>query len=428
MQAFRAAILHFLADPGDHDSAGSWQYLDDGLLVVDDGHVVALGPALQLLSGIPANCALTAFPGRLLIPGFVDTHIHYVQTDVIASPGRGLLDWLDDYTFPAEQRFADPSHAAAVAEFFLDELLRNGTTTAMVYGSVHRASAESFFAAAARRNMRMIAGKALMDRNCPVGLQDTAATAYEDSSALIEKWNGHARLNYAITPRFAITSSEAQLDAIARLAREHPDVHIQSHVAENRAEIEWVRREFPRARSYLDVYDHYGLLRDGAVYGHCIHLDDADQRRMAASGASAAFCPSSNLFLGSGLFNIAAADAAGFNFGIATDVGGGTSFSMLRTLGEAYKVTQLHGQRLSPLRAFYLATLGGARALHLDHRIGNFAIGKEADFIVVDLQATPLMARRSAAARNISEALFTLMTMGDDRNIASTWIMAACQS
>jgi len=423
VHAFRASILHFLADPGDHDAAASWQYLDDGLLLVDDGRVVDLGPAAQLLSGLAADCAVTAFPGRLLMPGFVDTHIHYVQTDVIASPGRGLLDWLNDYTFPAEQRFADRLHATEVADFFLDELLRNGTTTAMVYGSVHRASVVAFFEAAARRNMRMIAGKALMDRNCPTALQDTAALAYRDSSALIEQWNGYARLNYAITPRFAITSSEAQLDAIARLAREHPDVHIQTHVAENRTEIEWVRREFPRARSYLDVYDHYGLLRDGAVYGHCIHLDQADRRRMAASGASAAFCPSSNLFLGSGLFDIAAADAAGFKFGIATDVGGGTSFSMLRTLGEAYKVTQLLGQRLSPLRAFYLATLGGARALHLDQRIGNFETGKEADFIVLDLQATALMARRNATARNISETLFTLMTLGDDRNITATWIL-----
>jgi len=420
--AIRASILHFLGDPGTSDAPECWQYFEDGTLLVENGRVRALDHSALLQPHLPPGTTHTDARGRLLLPGFVDTHIHYVQTDVIAAAARGLLDWLSDHTFPAEQRFADPLHARAVAEFFLDELLANGTTTAMVYGSVHRASVDAFFEAAAARNLRMVAGKALMDRNCPEFLRDTPQRAYDESAALIERWNGTGRLHYAITPRFAITSSLAQLEAIAQLARDYPAVHIQTHVAENHDEIAWVAREFPAARSYLDVYDHYGLLRERAIYGHCIHLDEGDRRRMATSGAAAAFCPTSNLFLGSGLFDLAAADAAGFDYALATDVGGGTSFSMLHTMAEAYKVAQLQGQRLSPLRAFYLAGLAGARALRLDDRIGNLAPGKDADFILIDPQATPVLARRTAVARDIRDTLFALMILGDDRCVAETWI------
>ena len=421
--AVRASILHFLSDPGESDAPGSWQHFDDGVLLIEDGRVLALDHAAALLPHLPPGTALTDARGMLLMPGFVDTHVHYVQTDVIAAAARGLLDWLSDHTFPAEQRFADPQHARAVAEFFLDELLANGTTTAMVYGSVHRASVDAFFAAAAAQRLRMVAGKALMDRNCPDFLRDSPELAWRDSAELIERWNGQGRLHYAITPRFAITSSLAQLDAIARLARQYPSVHIQTHVAENRDEIAWVAREFPEARSYLDVYDRHGLLRERAIYGHCIHLDAPDRARMAASGAAAAFCPTSNLFLGSGLFDLAAADQAGFTYALATDVGGGTSFSMLRTMSEAYKVAQLQGQRLSPLRAFYLAGLAGARALRLDDRIGNLLPGKESDFVLLDPRATPLLARRTAAARDVRDILFALMVLGDDRAIAETWVL-----
>jgi guanine deaminase len=423
VSAFRASVLHFLSDPGDGDAPHCWQYFDDGVLVVEHGRVTALGDARAILPNLPAALPVTDFSGHLIMPGFVDTHIHYVQTDVIASPGTDLLHWLEQYTFPAERCFADAAHAGEVAEFFLDELLRNGTTTALVFGTVHRQSVETFFQAAERRGLRMVAGKALMDRNCPEYLRDDAESGYRDSAELLERWNGRARLNYAITPRFAATSSERQLELAGQLARAHPDAHIQSHVAENTAEVAWVRPLFPASRSYLDVYDRYGLLRPRAVYAHCIYLDEHDRARMAQSGAAVAFCPTSNLFLGSGLFDIAAADRAGMHTSLATDVGGGTSFSMLRTMGEGYKVAQLSGTRLSPLRAFYWATLGGARALGLDDRIGNFLPGKEADFVVLDLAATPLLARRASSAETLAERLFLLMTLGDDRAIKRIFIL-----
>ncbi|MBI3561516.1 MAG: guanine deaminase [Gammaproteobacteria bacterium] len=423
LSAFRARILHFISDPGDHDSPASFEYFDDGLLLVNNGLIAGIGPAAEMLPTLPPATTIVTHRDRLILPGFVDTHIHYAQTDVIASAGKQLLDWLEHYTFPVERKFAAAEHALEVAEFFCDELLRNGTTSALVYPTVHKASVEAFFSVCAKRNLRMVSGKVLMDRNCPGYLSDTAQSAYNDTSALIEKWDGQYRLNYAITPRFAITSTESQLDVIAQLAGEHPDMYIQSHLAEHLDEVALVRRLFPWSRSYLDVYDRYGLLRNRAVYAHCIHLDELDVRRMAASGAAAAFCPTSNLYLGSGLFNIDRADAARMPFAIATDVGGGTSFSMLRTLGEAYKVAQMCQQRLTPLRAFYLATLGGARILGLDDKIGNFMPGNEADFIVLDPYATPLTARRSRSTNNLSEWLCVLMTLGDDRAIAETYIL-----
>ncbi|MFZ3321879.1 MAG: guanine deaminase [Usitatibacter sp.] len=422
IRAYRGALLHFLSDPGDGAGRDSYEYLEDGALVVENGCVSAVGHAQSLLPGLPAGTHVVDHSGSLMLPGFVDTHIHYSQSDIIASPGRDLLDWLERYTFPAESRFGDPAHAAEVAEFFLDELLRNGTTTALVFASVHRASVDAFFEAASRRDLRMLAGKVLMDRNAPGALLDTAQSGYRESSELIERWHRRARLEYAITPRFAVTSSEEQLALSGRLAREHPGMPIQSHVAENSGEIAWVRKLFPDCRSYLDVYDRHGLLRERAVYAHCIYLDDEDRDRMARSGAAAAFCPTSNLFLGSGLYDIAKADAAGMKTSIATDVGGGTSFSMLRTLDEAYKVSQMTGHRLSSLRAFYFATLGGARALGLDDRIGSFCEGREADFIVLDPAATPLLARRTRMAVSLEERLFVLMTLGDDRAVAQTYI------
>jgi guanine deaminase len=421
--AHRGAVLHFNSDPGDAARPGSYELFEDGVLVVANGRVDAVGPAQALLPGLPAGTPIVEHADSLLLPGFIDTHIHYCQTDVIASGGRQLLDWLEDYTFPAERRFADATHSAEVAEFFLDELLSHGTTTAMVFCTVHEPSVNAFFEAAERRGVRMIAGKVLMDRNCPPDLRDSAEEGERASRELIERWHGRARLHYAITPRFAPTSSEAQLQSAGRLAREFPDVFIQSHLAENRAEIEWVARLFPSARSYLDVYDRFGLLRDRAIYAHCIHLDGPDRTRMAQSHAAASFCPTSNLYLGSGLFDIQATDAAGMRFALGTDVGGGTSFSMLRTLGEAYKVAQMTGQRLSPLRAFYLATLGGARALGLEDRIGRFGRGTEADFIVLDLRATELVARRVAHTRTLEEKLLVLMMLADERAIARTYVM-----
>ncbi len=417
LSAHRGACLHFLSDPGEQDDANAYEYFDDGLLLIEDGRVRSVGPASALLPQLPDSATLTMHDNALLMPGFIDTHIHCPQTDMIASGGRQLLDWLNDYTFPTEARFADYAHGREVAGFFLDELLRNGTTTAQVFCSVHKASVDSFFDAAQARGLRMIAGKVLMDRNCPDYLRDTAESGERESRELIEHWHGLDRLHVAITPRFAPTSTEAQLTSAGRLARDYPSVYIHSHLAENRDEIAWVKQLFPWARSYLDVYDHYGLLRERATYAHCVHLDSADRSRMAACGACAACSPTSNLYLGSGLFDFAASDAAGLRYGLATDVGGGTSFSLLRTMGEAYKVAQLQQQRLSPLRAFYLATLGGARILHLADRIGSFRAGCEADFIALDLTATPLLARRMAATRSLSEKLLVLMTLGDDRAI-----------
>jgi len=422
-QAFRGSTLHFLDDPADADPAGSFEFHDDGLLVVEDGHISKVGNAPELLPTLARDTPVTDRSGQLIVPGFVDAHAHFVQTDIIGSHGQRLLEWLERHTFPAERAFADPEHAREVAEFFVTELLRNGTTTALVMGSVHRASVDAVFAAAAARGMRLIAGKVMMDRNCPDDLRDTAASSYSDSKALIERWHGHARLQYAITPRFAPTSTPEQLAGAGRLAREHPDVYVHTHIAENEEEVAWVRQLFPDRRGYLDVYDHYNLLRRRAVLAHGIWLDDGEMSRLAQSEAALVHCPTCNLVMGSGLFDLPRATAAGVRVALGTDVGGGTSFGMLRVLDEAYKVAQLRRHNLSPLRAFYLATLGGARALDLDGRIGSFRPGNEADFVILDPAATPLLARRTSAAKSLAERLFLFATLGDDRAIAATYLM-----
>ena len=421
LSAVRGEIVHFLADPAAAPRA--LEHFADGVLIVRDGHVAECGPAAALLTKLPSGTPLADHRGRLILPGFVDTHVHYPQTDIIASHGEQLLEWLERYTFPAERRFADPAHAAEVAGFFCDELLRNGTTTAAAFATVHPASVEALFEAAQQRRMRLITGKVLMDRNCPDFLRDTAETGYADSQALIERWHNRDRLLYAITPRFAPTSTPAQMALAGRLFREHPGVFLQSHLAENRAEVAWVAQLHPEARSYLDVYERAGQLGMRALFAHCLWLDDSDRRRMAERGAAMSFCPTSNLFLGSGLFDLARARALGVRVGLGTDVGGGTSLSMLQTLNEAYKVLQLGGQSLSAASGFYLATLGGAHSLYLDDRIGNFAPGKEADFVVLDPRATPLLARRSAACTTLEERLFVLMMLGDDRAVAATYVM-----
>ena len=422
LHAIRGELLHFIADPADQ-GANATEHLPDGALLIENGHITEYGPADALLSRLPAHIPVTDYRGKLIMPGFVDTHIHYAQTDIIGSYGEQLLAWLEKYTFPTERRFADPAHAAEVAGFFCNELLKNGTTTAMAFATVHPTSVDALFEAAQQRHMRMIAGKVLMDRNCPDFLADTAETGYADSKALIEKWHERDRLLYAVTPRFAPTSSREQMTLAGRLFAEHPGVYLQSHVAENRGEVAWVAELYPEARSYLDVYDRYHQLGVRSIYAHCIWLDDADRQRMADTGATMSFCPTSNLFLGSGLFDLDRAHQLGVRVGIGTDVGGGTSFSMLQTLNEAYKVLQLNGQQLSAERAFYLATLGGARSLYLDDRIGNFKLGKEADFVVIDPAATPLLARRMAHARTLAERLFVIMTLGDDRCIAATHLL-----
>lgn len=419
MEAFRASLLYFTADPAFDPHAHRWH--EDGLLVIDKGKVTAAGDYAALHASLPPGTIVTDCRGKLITPGFIDTHIHYPQTDMIASPAPGLLPWLEHFTFPTERRFEDPLHARAAAEFFLDELLRCGTTTALVYCTVHPQSADAFFEASSARGLRMAAGKVLMDRHCPDFLQDCAETGGRESEELIRRWHGKGRNLYALTPRFAPTSTEAQLAVAGELARAYPDVYIQTHVSENQDECRWAMELFPGARSYLDVYDRYGLLRPRAVYGHCIWLDDADRARMAATGAAAAVCPTSNLFLGSGLFDFGRADAAGMLLSLATDVGAGTSFSMLQTMNEAYKVARLQGSYLPALRMFYLATLGAARSLQLDGVIGSFAAGAEADFIVLDPMATPLLARRTSHCNSLEELLFALALLGDDRVVEASY-------
>jgi len=423
VEAWRASLLHCLADPGESSEPSAWEYVEDGLLVVSDGRVVAAGEAEALLRTLPADARVTECRDKLIVPGFIDCHVHFPQLDIVGSFGAQLLEWLNQYAYPAEKRFADPDHAREVAGVFVDELLRNGTTSALVFGTVHAHSADAIFEAAEAKGRRLIAGKVLMDTNCPEELRDDPESAYADSKALIDRWHGKARLGYAITPRFALTSSEAQLEAAGRLAKEHPEVWVHTHLAENHEEIEDVAQQFPDSRSYLDVYDRFGLLHERSVFAHCLHMDDTDRRVMAEKGGAAAFCPTSNLFLGSGLFRLPAMRAAGIRCGLGTDVGGGTSLSLLRTASEAYKVLHLQEHALPAMQALYLATLGAAEALHLDEFIGNFAPGKEADFVVLDFTGSSLTMRRTAAARTIEEKLFALMTLGDDRNIAETYVL-----
>ncbi|MBC7503179.1 MAG: guanine deaminase [Herminiimonas sp.] len=420
LQAYRAGLLHFTDDPAFHDDSHAWH--EDGLLVVRNGHIEAAGEYAQLKDSLPAGTLVHDYRGKLIIPGFIDTHIHYPQTDMIASPAPGLLPWLETYTFPTERKFADPEHAAEVARFFLDELLRCGTTTAMVYCTVHPASVDAFFAESEKRNLRMVAGKILMDRNCPEFLRDTAESGVRQSEELIRKWHKRGRQLYAITPRFAPTSTEAQLQLAGELASTYPDTYLQTHVAENTDEVAWVKSLFPNARSYLDVYDRYGMMRPRAMFAHCIWLDDADRARMTQTRSAVALCPTSNLFLGSGLFDFARADAAQVLLSLATDVGGGTSFSMLQTMNETYKVARMGGTYLPALRMFYLATLGGARGMQLEGTVGNFAAGTEADFIVLDPSATPLLKRRTSRIESLEELLFALALLGDDRTIAATYV------
>jgi guanine deaminase len=425
MQALRASILHCLSDPGERSEESAYEYFDDGMLLVGEGTIVDVGPADAILGKLPADAEIKDYRGKLIVPGFIDCHVHFPQLDIIGSFGERLLDWLNRYAYPAEERFADPEYAHEVAGVFVDELLRNGTTTALVFGTVHAHSADAIFAAAEARGMRLVAGKVLMDSNCPETLRDDPETGYSESKALIEKWHGRGRLGYAITPRFALTSSEEQLAAAGRLAAEYPDTWVHTHLAENMREVEEIARLFPDSRSYLDVYDRFGLLRERSVFAHCLHMDDTDRVTMAAKGGAAAFCPTSNLFLGSGLFRLGAMRKAGVRCGLGTDVGGGTSLSLLRTASEAYKVLHLQEDALPAMRALYLATLGAAEALDLDECIGNFAKGKEADFVVLDYAGSSLTARRTARATAIEEKLFALMMLADDRNVAAVYVAGA---
>ncbi|PTS86358.1 guanine deaminase [Pseudomonas sp. HMWF032] len=425
VKAYRAAILHSIADPAVVGVEQSYEYFEDGLLVVENGQVANVGHAADLLPTLK-GVEITEYRDALITPGFIDTHIHYPQTGMIASYGEQLLDWLNTYTFPTEQQFADKAHASDVAGIFLKELLRNGTTTALVFGTVHKQSVDAFFEAAERLNLRMIAGKVLMDRNAPDYLTDTPESGYADSKELIERWHGKGRLHYAVTPRFAPTSTPEQLTLAGKLLGEYPDLYMHTHLSENRKEIEWVKALFPERKGYLDVYDHYRLIGARSVFAHGVHLCDDECKRLAETGSAVAFCPTSNLFLGSGLFDLNKLEEHGVRVGLGTDVGAGTSFSQLQSLNEAYKVMQLQGKKLDPFKSLYLATLGGANALYLDDKIGNFESGKDADFVVLDYNATPLISYRMQQAKTLDEKLFALTMLGDDRAVKETF--AAGQS
>ncbi|MFD1712080.1 guanine deaminase [Ottowia sp. GY511] len=430
MQSWRAALLRF-------DDDGHALFDRDGLLVVgqnDAGRAVVLAAGDHAaLAPRFADVPCTPLPGRILAPGFVDMHIHYPQVDVIGSPADGLLPWLEHYTFPAEARFADPAHAAETARFFCDELLRHGVTTALTFCTSHPASVDALMTEAQSRSLRLIAGKCLQDRHSPDGVRDATEQSLIDTEALIRRWHGVDRLGYAITPRFAPTSTEAQLRGAGELAARYGDVWIQSHVAENLAEIDWARSLFPDARSYLAVYDDHGLMRRRAVYAHCIHFDDDDRRLMQRTQTAAAVCPTSNLFLGSGNFDFAAAERVPFAHGLASDVGGGTSFSPFHTMLAAYYAGRASstgaapkaGLSLSPERLWWLHTAGAARALDLEGVVGNLQPGCEADFVVLNPEATPLLARRTAQAESLAELLFALIVLGDDRVIEQTVISQA---
>jgi len=421
MRAYRAAILRFADDQ-------SPVYEADGLLVVGPDAqgrrvVRAVGDHDTLIGNFP-GVSVEDLRGKLIAPGFVDMHVHYPQTDVIGAPAAGLLPWLENYTFPHETRFSDPEHAREVAGFFFDELARHGVTTALTFATSHPASVDAAFEEARARGLRFITGKVLQDRHSPDGVRDETEQSLIDTESLIQRWHGVDRLGYAITPRFAPTSTPAQLRGAGELAAKYGDVWIQSHVAENRDEVRWAAELFPDSRSYLGVYDDFGLLRKRAVYAHCIHLDQADRELMARTGTVAAVSPTSNLFLGSGFFDYAAADAAGMGYGLASDVGGGTSFSPFHTMLAAYCVGReghtKTGLSLTPGQLWWQHTAGAARALGLEGVVGNLQPGNEADFVVLDPQATPLLARKTSQARNLDELLFAMIVLGDDRLVSRT--------
>lgn len=417
----RGRILSFRSEPTSIEDEQSFLYIEDGAVAIDNGIITARGEYSDIAKQHPDAEIIDHRP-HLILPGFIDTHLHFPQMQVIGSFGTKLLDWLSKYTFVEEQKFANLSHCERIATRLCDELLRHGTTTAVAYCSVHKTSADAFFAEADKRNLRMIAGKVMMDRNAPDALCDTPQSSYDDSKALIEKWHGHNRLHYAITPRFAITSTPTQMEMAQTLMHEHPECYMQTHLSENLAEIELTKQLYQSARDYLEVYEMYDLLGDKSLFGHCIHLTDRERSSMAETGSVAVFCPTSNLFLGSGLFDFDGLRKQGVRTSVATDIGGGTSYSLLKTMDEAYKVLQLRSQILNPLHSFYMITLGNAGALSLSDKIGTLDVGTDADITIVNARATPAMELRMETATTLQEELFILQTMGDDRAISDVYV------
>ncbi|MEG2883288.1 MAG: guanine deaminase [Acinetobacter sp.] len=398
------------------------RYIEDGVLITEQGKIRWFGTWEDAQAQLPTQIEIQHYPEQLIIPGMIDTHIHFPQTEMVGAYGEQLLSWLNTYTFPTEIQFKDKAYAQEIAKFFVNELLKNGTTTALVFCTVHPESVDALFEAAQQHQMRLIAGKVMMDRHAPEALCDTAESAYDDSKALIEKWHGQGRALYAITPRFAPTSTPKQLERAGQLKAEYPDVYVHTHLSENKDEIAWVKDLFPAQKGYLDVYHHYGLTGQRSVFAHCVHLEDDEWQCMHETDSAIAFCPTSNLFLGSGLFPLKKTWQQQVKVGLGTDIGAGTSFSLLQTVNEAYKVQQLQGDKLSAFESLYHATLGGAKALDLDDKLGNFNVGKEADFVVLNIKPTALQQLRQSRAKSLEDSLFALFTMGDDRNIEATYI------
>jgi guanine deaminase len=425
LSAIRGPVLTYTGDAFLDGLESTMRYEPDAIVVMAGGKITHFGPASAVRAQLPEATVVKEY-GRdtLIMAGFIDCHVHYPQTQIIGAFGEQLIDWLGKYTFVAEQQFADQDHAREVARVFLRECLRAGTTSAAVYCTVHRQSVDAFFEESQKLGMRMIAGKVLMDRNAPPALTDTPQKGYDESKALIAKWHGKGRLLYAVTPRFAASSTREQMERAGALWNEHPGTYLQSHVSENRAEVSWVKELYPERGGYLDIYDHYRQLGPRSIYGHGIWLTAPELQRCHESGTAIAHCPTSNQFLGSGLFNMANAmnPERPVRVGLATDIGAGTSFSMLQTLNEAYKVAQLNGNALSAGHAFYLATRGSAKALYLDDKVGSVAVGMEADVIVLDLKSTPVIEYRMRFCGGIDEALFIQMTLGDDRAVQATYI------
>ncbi len=411
-------VLHYTGDPFAEGLAAA-QVLTQGAVAIESGRIAAVGEAADLRARYP-QARLQDHGARLISAGFIDAHVHYPQTAIIASWGKRLIDWLNTYTFPEEMRFADSAYAQEIADRYLDLVLARGTTTVCSYATIHPASVDAIFGAARARGMRVFAGKTCMDRNAPEGLSDTAQSAYDDSKRLLERWHGVDRLSYVVTPRFSPTSTPEQLAALGALWREYPDCLMQTHLSEQTDEIAWVRLLFPQSRDYLDTYEAQGLLREGAVYGHAIHLTDREKSRLIEAGASLVHCPTSNTFIGSGLFDMTLAQS--LRVGLATDTGGGSNFSMLHTMAAAYEVAQLRGQSLHPAQLWWLATQGSARALRCEDRIGNLAPGMEADLVVIDLASTPAIEQATRRAEDLWQQLFPTIMMGDDRAVAEVWI------
>lgn len=418
-RALRGRVLTFREEPQARDDTAAYSYWEDGVVEIEDGKVTRAG---DFEGGYGPDVEVIDHRPHLILPGFIDPHIHFSQMQVVGSYASALLEWLNTYTFVEEQKFTDRAHAGRIASAFFDELIRHGTTTAAAYCTVHPQSADAYFAEAAKRNMLMLGGKVMMDRNAPEKLTDSAQSSYDEVKTGIAKWHGKGRALYAITPRFAITSSPAQLEAAGALAREHPGLHIQTHVSENLAEISFAKELYPDCPDYVGIYERYGLLGPRTLLGHCIHLDHREVEVLCATGSVAVFCPTSNLFLGSGLFDYERLHMRGVRIAVATDIGGGTSYSMLKTMDEGYKVMQLRGQRLTPLRSFYHLTLGNARAMRLEDRVGAIAPGLDADLVVLDAGATPHMALRMETVDTLERELFLLQTCGDDRVVAETYV------